>query len=429
MASFQEIHVVLTDLSARVGLIESGLNQLMAIESSLDFLVQNLDYFKKLLTNLDPRLGMIENAITNGLPAQISHQAQLTKTRLVQEASSMTESNLRVQLDAVRTTMDEFRRDAFSTWATKSDLEAVRLSAASTTSASHQSSAKPKVPTPAVFSGKREDWKIFSSHLSIFFTANASMYPEASDKILFAISRLGEGSAFKYMQQYIIAFEQPVVARPLIICDYEVFIKTMSENFGVLNAQVVSETQLRTLKQTGSAMDYTNKFMELAADLDWNDAAKLSQYRRGLKEAVVNILVLDEPKTFAEFTSRAIFVDSMQYSRYLEAKQTQPAPRTSSTTNYSTNRTQFSVPRPAPVSSHPPTPSVSSTPSMAMELGQARHLTPEEKQQRKDTNACFYCGDTKHWSNKCPKKPSLASAAVDEASISMYTFDLGKDQA
>jgi hypothetical protein len=64
----------------------------------------------------------------------------------------------------------------------------------------------------------------------------------------------------------------------------------MSKTFGVTNAHILVESQLRDLSQRGSALDYINKFTALAADTKWNDAAMISQYRLGLKTTVQDIM-------------------------------------------------------------------------------------------------------------------------------------------
>ena len=66
----------------------------------------------------------------------------------------------------------------------------------------------------------------------------------------------------------------------------------MKKTFGVQNADIVAEAQLTRLTQgTGSTLDYTNRFMELAADIEWNDPAKISAYRKGLNPEVLRISV------------------------------------------------------------------------------------------------------------------------------------------
>jgi hypothetical protein len=424
---------VLEQVQDRLEIVGAKNESFKKIESSLVFLHENLDFFKVIIPTLNSRLSMVEHSVTIGLPAQISQQILPDRAEVISQVSAMTQSALREELKALQQTIDDFRRDATATWATKSDLEIAKLESAGTTTMPTPS--KSKVPAPTAFSGKREDWKTFSSHLSLFFTANTTQYPSDTDKILFAISRLGDGSAFKFMEQYIPDFKKPAATRPMIISSYDTFVDTLSENFGIQNAHVVAEAQLRSLKQKGSAMDYTNKFLELASETSWNDAAKISQYRLGLKDAIQDVLALtDEPTDFSTFTSKAINIDKRQYARYVEKQTSQNSPRSNPSSTSSAYRTHQAPPvttsaRPTNTSTVVST--APSAPSMAMDLSQARHLSAEEKKRRQDNGLCLYCGDNDHFAKKCPNKKTLASADVVQNSFvsDSVAFTLGKDEA
>ncbi|KAF9914460.1 hypothetical protein FBU30_002546, partial [Linnemannia zychae] len=86
--------------------------------------------------------------------------------------------------------------------------------------------------------------------------------------------------------------KEPAAYHPAIVTNFETFLSTMKDTFGIQNANVVAETQLYHLQQKGSAIDYTTKFQEIASELAWNDAALISQYRRGLKVEVVKAMDL-----------------------------------------------------------------------------------------------------------------------------------------
>jgi hypothetical protein len=283
---------------------------------------------------------------------------------------------------------------------------------------------KPKVDAPVPFSGKREDWKTFQAQLELFFLHVAPTYPKDGDKILYSISRLGETGAFKFMEPYIKSFKLPEEERPLLISDLATFFKTMSKTFGIANAHVLAESQLRALKQKGSALDYTNKFVNLAADTKWNDAAMISQYRLGLKENVQETMAtLEEPETFSAFSQLAIDIDNRHYGYVL----TKGANRSTSNTTRSQSNT--------PQRTAPTTSSTASPPSMAMDLSQAQHraIPAQEKQRRHDNNLCHYCGEEDHFVKNCPNKSKFnfrSSASVSTIDTSDdVVFNLGKDNA
>lgn len=254
--SDQEAAAFVAATNSRLESLEQKLENLKGIEPALKFLHENLDYFKALVSGLDSKIALLENAVLTGLPAQIAQQGNFDKTEIVREVTSLTQEALRPDIEGLRRTLDDFRRDANAIYATKNDL-------LSRNPASDIVTHKGKMALPDAFSGKRDDWKVFSSHLTLYLTANAAAYPTDSDKILFAVSRLGDGSAFKYMMQFIPKLKDPVALRPSIITSFEQFLTTMKETFGVQNANVVAETQLLQLQQKGSAVDYTIKFQEL----------------------------------------------------------------------------------------------------------------------------------------------------------------------
>ncbi|KAF9367236.1 hypothetical protein CPB97_006044, partial [Podila verticillata] len=70
-------------------------------------------------------------------------------------------------------------------------------------------------------------------------------------------------------------------------------------------ANIVAEAQIHKLTQgTSSASDYSNKFIDLADNLDWNDAALISAHQHGLNAKIqdlINISDRDEPKDFNSF--------------------------------------------------------------------------------------------------------------------------------
>ncbi|KAF9270995.1 hypothetical protein BGZ88_007054, partial [Linnemannia elongata] len=175
MSTVEVAQETLQKVYDRLGFVGDTVDALKKLEPSLLFLNENLEFFKILVPTLNSRLAMLEQAVTVGLPAQLSQQTLPDKTEIINQISTATLSTVRNELHTLRQTMDDFRRDATATWATKSDIEAIKVESIGISSTSI--SNKPKVPAPSAFSGKREDWKTFSSHLSLYFTANTYQYP------------------------------------------------------------------------------------------------------------------------------------------------------------------------------------------------------------------------------------------------------------
>ncbi len=98
----------------------------------------------------------------------------------------------------------------------------------------------------------------------------------------------------------------------------------MKKTFGVQNADIVAEAQLTRLTQgTGSTLDYTNRFMELAADIEWNDPAKISAYCKGLNPEVLRMISLhkaQEPTDLTDYTNLAIDFDQKLFDQNLTSQ-------------------------------------------------------------------------------------------------------------
>lgn len=380
-------------LQTRVASLEATLQKYQTV---LDFMFTNDTFFTNLTVQLEDRFLNVE--------AQVS------------TLGSLKDPVDRTELTHILST---YRDDMLASMKAMIDVAPAKTT----------TSSSPKYEAPAVFSGKREDWKAFQSRLELYFLNTASQYPTDANKIMFAISRLGDTPAFKYMEKHIPSFKLPEEERPNLICQLDTFFKSMSKTFGVTNAHVLAESQLRGLSQRGSALDYTNKFTALAADTKWNDAAMISQYRLGLKTTVQDTMANhDEPETFAEFSQLAIDIDNRQFG-YSITKGTSRSSTTRPTSTSTTTTTQRTT---------PPSPAVSS-PSMAMDLSQAQHrsIDAQEKQRREDNNLCRYCGAEDHWAKDCPKKPKFAPKSFFKPTQSIaavqatpdVVFELGKDNA
>ncbi|KAF9914415.1 hypothetical protein FBU30_002566, partial [Linnemannia zychae] len=79
-------------------------------------------------------------------------------------------------------------------------------------------------------------------------------------KIVFTISLLEDGSAFKYMIPFVKKLKESTTYHPAIVTNFETFLSTMKDTFDIQNANMVAEMQLYHLEHKGSTIDYTTKF-------------------------------------------------------------------------------------------------------------------------------------------------------------------------
>lgn len=411
------------NLQERLHSVETAVDGLRTLEPTLQFLHSNIQFFRNLVTELDRRMVLLENAINTGLPAQIIAENAKTQERMSAHVETIAQATVRSEVKTLRTNLDELRRSVPTLYATKEEVS-YAIQANTTTEAKKESSSKKKIPTPEAFSGKREDWKTFSNRLALYFTATGSDYPTDSDKIVFAVSRLGDTSAFRYMETYLEEFSLPTADpdRSLMTTDYKHFLGTMRKTFGVQNAEVVAGAQLRNLRQKGSAMDYTTKFREIASDLSFNDAALIDQYRLGLKDEVIDTIEDQDnvPTTFEEYAALAITVDNRKYARSLDKKNRNTTPAATRTPALKATPDVRPTPQRAPATSNGPTP---------MDLGQVKHISAEEKARRRAEGSCLYCGNPGHFADKCPAKrrTQLAAVETEDQDADEITITLEKD--
>ena len=75
------------------------------------------------------------------------------------------------------------------------------------------------------------------------------------------------------------------------------------------------------LRQLRSAAEYAKTFQRYTAQLNWNDAALMSFYYRGLKEEVKDIICMKaRPSNFHEYIAESIEIDNLLYERRLEKR-------------------------------------------------------------------------------------------------------------
>ena len=100
----------------------------------------------------------------------------------------------------------------------------------------------------------------------------------------------------------------------LMFDDFNNFETSLEQIFGNTDEEREAERQLKKLRQTGSAAQYTAKFRQLMVRVPWNTAGFMSQYFEGLKREVQKELYKeDRPDDFTTFTTSAIRIDNSQY--------------------------------------------------------------------------------------------------------------------
>ena len=180
--------------------------------------------------------------------------------------------------------------------------------------------------------------------------------------------------------------------------------------FGNPNRVAEAESKLSTLQQgTREFALYYAEFQRYAADVKWDEVAKLSALRRGLSCKLKNDLVTaaTDPATVAELVTLCNHLDMRR--RTLQNESRTPHPNTTPCTGATASATMAST--------------SSCTAPGPMDLSANRpRLTAEERAKRMAEGRCYRCGGVRHMVRQCPlgqaqghKQPIQAAATVQTA--------------
>jgi len=267
---------------------------------------------------------------------------------------------------------------------------------------------EPNVAEPQHFYGKREELMSFLTQIRLVFELQPSRFNSERQKVLYTVSFL-RGTASNWFQPFLA--QKPT---PDMLDDFEDFVDALKKAFGNPNQSASAEREIRNLKQTTSVSTYSSDFQRLAAFLEWNDAAKISQYYWGLKDSIKDEFAkVDRPNNLSELITLAIKIDTRIYERHIEKRYSSFAQNKytsySQQNNYepATNSTQFQATRYEPMEVDSIGPKAKRGP-----------LSVEERKHRFENKLCMYCARPDHFASKCPLRPS---AKINAANLNKDT--------
>jgi hypothetical protein len=99
-----------------------------------------------------------------------------------------------------------------------------------------------------------------------------------------------------------------------LLDDFEALITKFTAHFDEPDRYAKALQNVRKLRQTRSAADYTSQFLEQVCKLNWTDETKIQHYFDSLKDSVQDTLVNRKgryfTKTFEEFWKICITIDN-----------------------------------------------------------------------------------------------------------------------
>lgn len=233
----------------------------------------------------------------------------------------------------------------------------------------------PKVATPDRFDGTRGmKAEVYLSQVGLYILTNTAMFPNDQSKVSFALSYLTGGAA-QWAQPWIQRVLKPTEGQQAVT--YDNFVREFEAIFYDTDRKARAERDIRKLKQTRSAAEYTMKFNMLAPATGWEVPTLISHYRQGLQRDIRVLMVRDEFTTLPEITTLATKIDNDLHGERFEAPST---------------------------STHAPEASTSNDPD-AMDLSAAEfNLSREEVARRRANGLCYKCGGKGHIARKCKGK-------------------------
>lgn len=249
---------------------------------------------------------------------------------------------------------------------------------------------EPRVVLPERFNGDRNKIRTFLNQLELVFLLNPSRYRSDSAKVATA-GTLFSGSAAAWFNPLL---EHPKLNAQLL-SDWTLFREQLRASFGGIDVPAKAANEIRRLKQgNGNVPNYTSQFLQLAADLSWNEEALLDQYRAGLSEEIKDALVHhDRPTTVQALAALATRCDNRLHERKLERSTARPMNPGNSTVLPA---------QPLPATGYPSSTSAPGPVPMEVDAIRRGPLTDAERDHRKVHNLCIVCASPDHWRKDCP---------------------------
>ena len=165
--------------------------------------------------------------------------------------------------------------------------------------------------------------------------------------------------------------------------------------------------RLFTLRQGARIVaDFMIEFRTLSVESGWNEESLQAAFYQGLSEQLKDELIsYPEPSDLDSLVTLAIRVDNRVRERRRE-KQWGPS-------NQSETRLPFGSGSGPERVDHFPSHGISGgvLPPDPEPMQVGRHgLTKDERQRRRETNSCLYCGSSGHYISVCPQRPLNCSA-------------------
>uniref|UniRef100_A0A8C9Y649 CCHC-type domain-containing protein n=1 Tax=Sander lucioperca TaxID=283035 RepID=A0A8C9Y649_SANLU len=253
---------------------------------------------------------------------------------------------------------------------------------------------EPKVPTPDKYDGDLGRCRSFLMQCGLGFDLQPNSYATDKARIAFVIELL-RGRALDWASAL---WER----QDTCMGSYQEFTAEMRKLFDHPVRGRDAANRLFSLHQGArSVADFVIEFRTLAVESEWNETSLQAAFYQGLSEQLKDELIsYPEPSDLDSLIALSIRVDNRIRERRREKRWGSSNQSPSLLPSKSGNRPEradHSSPHEIKGEFLPSDPE-------PMQVG--RHgLTMEERQRRRETNSCLYCGNSGHYISTCPQRP------------------------
>ena len=245
---------------------------------------------------------------------------------------------------------------------------------------------------PDPYSGGAKDLERFLTQCRIYFLIKQKEFKNEQTQVLFSGGHLSGPAADWFsplIRDLAAGATKPETQR--IFNKYANFERALEQLYGNRDKQKVALRNLRQLRQTGSASQYTATFRRYALDTGLNEVGLREAYYNGLKENIKDEISRGtEPDDINELIERVITLDERFFERSLEKGRGNFQYKG----NYSGGYGDYS--------NKPTKPYYGPQP---MDLSATRGpLSKKDRDHRMQNNLCLYCGKPGHRARECKAK-------------------------